>query len=398
MGAVELSQACAFSESVGSVACTPADSLLASAGLSRRNCLYRLDELSKKGLAQMIDKTFKRLGMTAAMAAAMAVGCGDDGSPATSANNNNTGGVATDTNVTTDTPTTSTPTDTDASGSGTTGGPDACLGIGGPAADGEACAVNADCMSGVCFTVTDRPADANAVCEAAAADCSTRVIGTLWDFSAVVDTGTPAPLAGVSLSVLGAISALSGIADAEPLVKGDSDANGLIDIVSDGPLSEAIAIIGVTGGGDLAFTATGLASVQGTMYNVAADNHEFWAIPNALLDTWSTELGNDAGITAEMLPLGGMPGGIVGFVRDVDGVPVEGATVVPASADSGAIVRFPQDDGTMSADMTGPSGVYIVLGGASTGEDYDAAGGGASGSGRAGNAGGAVFALILNVQ
>lgn len=271
-----------------------------------------------------------------------------------------------------------------------------CLGQGGDAPNGSGCVLGADCMSGVCVAFTNRPLDPDAVCEAAPIDCSTRVTGTVWDLSAVVDSGVPAPLDGVTFNLISFIGVLSGAANAPSLGSGVSDAEGHIDIVSQGPPSAPIAILGIVGAGAYHLTATLVARAVRDGYDVGGDVHEFWVVRNDMLAAWSIELANDPAIAAEDLPLGDA-GGVVGFVRDEQGIPVAGATVTPASADSDSVIRFPQADGTFNANATGPSGTFVVFRSAATGEEFMATAGLTSATARTGNAEGVIFTLVLDL-
>ncbi|MEM6293876.1 MAG: carboxypeptidase-like regulatory domain-containing protein [Myxococcota bacterium] len=346
----------------------------------------------------MMDKTLKLLGL--GLCIAIAGGCGDDGTDGTgsddSATTDGTGGTA----ETTDTPTTGTdpsatttdtPSTTDEPSTGvdpdSSGGPaGACLGqpeSGAP--EGEGCAANSECESGVCLLFQDVPVDDDAVCSAVIEDCSTRITGTVYDFS------TLAPIPDQDVNIVKALDALTNPGGAEPVAGGTSSAEGTFDFQSDGPISSPIAIIATVGGGDFFLTATGVASDNGG-YEVGTGIHEFWAVPQTSIDTWNMGLdGVEGG------PLG-TGGGIVGFVRDADGNPVAGATVTPMMDGSGATIRYPQADGSLSDAMTDETGLYVALGGASTGEDYVADANGMTGSGTAGTAPNVVFALVLTVQ
>jgi hypothetical protein len=286
------------------------------------------------------------------------------------------------------------------SGVVTTGGPMECLGIGGAGAVGDACTSNDDCMSGVCLQFQDVPQDPDAVCGEEPADCATHITATLFDFSAIVDTGAPAPLGGTEVRVLKALEAITSPVTATAIASATPGGDGRIDVVTDGPISAAIAIIAVAGGGgDYSLTATAVAGeVEMGRYEVGTGIHEFWAVQTATLETWSTALRSDPD-AADALGDGlGVSGGVIGFVRDAEGVPVEGATVTSDSDSSGAVIRYPQDDGTMGTDTTGPTGTFVILGPTPTGEDFTATASGMSGSGTAGTADDVVFTLIMDLS
>jgi hypothetical protein len=281
----------------------------------------------------------------------------------------------------------------------TSGGPTACLGIGGAGAVGDACTSNGDCMSGVCLAFQDVPADPDAVCGEEPPDCATHVTATLFDFSAIVDSGMPAPLGGTEVRVLRALDAITDPVMATAVASATPGGDGRIDVVTDGPISAPIAIIAVAGGGDYFLTATGVASeADGGQYEVGTGIHEFWSVRNSTLQAWSTALEDDPD-AGEALGMGlGTSGGVIGFVRDAQGLPLEGATVASDSDSSGAVIRYPQADGTMGTDATAPTGTFVILGPTPTGEDFTATAAGMSGGGTAGTANNVVFTLILTVS
>ncbi len=289
-------------------------------------------------------------------------------------------------------PTTSETEDPDSSGTDTSE-PGACLGVpDSGAAEGDACTANGDCESGICLLFQDVPADDDAVCGAVTEDCSTRITGTLFDFA------TLAPLADVDVNVVKALDALTNPSGATPVAAATAGADGTFDVESDGAISAPIAIIGIAGGGDYFLTATGISSeVDAGTYEVGTGIHEFWAIPSAKLTAWSDAVDGDPDLDESVLPLGAA-GGIVGFVRDADGNPVSGATVAPAADGSAAIIRYPQADDSVGSDMTDDTGLFVVFGGAATGEDYVATSGGMTGNGTAGTTKNVVFSLVLTVQ
>ncbi len=273
-----------------------------------------------------------------------------------------------------------------------------CLGIGGAGAVGAACTNNGDCMSGVCLKFQDVPPPTDAVCGEEPPECATHITATLYDFSAIVDTGMPAPLGGTEVRVLKALEAITNHVAAPPVASATAGNDGHIDVVTDGAINASIAIIAVAGGGDYFLTATGVASeVDLGRFEVGTGIHEFWAVRTSTLQDWSNALRMDMD-AADALGDGlGVSGGVIGFVRDAQGMPVEGATVASDSDSSGAVIRYPQEDGSMGTEMTGPSGTFVILGPTPTGEDFTATAGGMSGGGTAGTANDVVFTLIMTV-
>lgn len=275
-----------------------------------------------------------------------------------------------------------------------------CYGPGGEKAEGEPCTSHGDCASGVCLIYTDVPLNDDAVCgpmpEQTDAGCSTRVTGTLFDFA------TGQPVGGVNVKIVKAIEAIADPANATPLVEMPSASDGRIDMTTDKPISAPLAIISIAGGdGDYFLTATGVASPADDMsaYAVGTAIHDLWVAPTASLLEWSTALEGDAGLPDNSLPLGER-GGVIGLVRDgTTGDPIAGATVVPDDENSGAVIRYLQDDGTFDDVSTGPSGIFVVLNAALMGEDFTAFLDTTElASGTAGAANGAVFSLILNAD
>jgi len=302
---------------------------------------------------------------------------------------------ATDVTETDPSDTTEDPTSVD-----TTAGPDGmCLGVGGPNADGEGCAANADCASGVCSIFTDVPVNADAVCDptpdSTDQGCNTRITGTVYDFS------TLAPVEGAAVKAAAALQAITDPSGATAIVEATSGADGRIDVTTETPISAAIALIALVEAPGSYLTATGLASpAEGSAYAVANAIHDLWLVPTVSLTAWNTALEGDADVAAivpAVLPLGDA-GGIVGLVRDATGAPIAGAVVEP-DVPSNAIVRYVAVDNTIVADATTETGIFIIVGAVQTGEDFNATVDGAVvGSARAGTANGAVFTSIINAQ
>jgi len=327
-------------------------------------------------------------------------GCpGDDSSTEDTAANDSTtsSGSATGSTGggTTDDPTGMGPTgdtaDSSDSADTTSDPPMECLGIGGAAAEGESCTANSDCMSGVCTLFTDVPVNEDAVCDPTPADCGTRVTGTIFDFT------TGEPVAGADVVVAAALMAATNPTGATPIVTATSGADGRIDATSDGPVMEAIGIVGLVSAGSYFLTATGLASPAdgATAYEVGTGIHDIWAVPEEDLSTWSDALSMDAMIPAESLPLGEF-GGVVGLVRDAEGLPIAGAAVSSTNAGSGAFVRYLNDDGTFNDMETSDLGVFVIID-PSLAEEFEVdVGGMVVGGGTAGSTNGAIFTLIVN--
>ncbi|MCX4243362.1 hypothetical protein [Paraliomyxa miuraensis] len=326
-------------------------------------------------------------------------GCpGDDGPAETGSNDSTSDGSSTSGTTTTGSSSSSsesTAGTVDSTGEPeTTGGPMACLGTSDAgAAEGEGCAANSECMSGVCTIFTDVPVNGDAVCAATPPDCATRVTGTVFDFT------TREPVGGASVVVAAALQAATNPTGATAIVEGTTNASGEIDVTSSGPISAVVGIVGLTSLGGYYLTATGLAAPVdgGSDYNVANSIHDIWMVPESDLGDWSDALAMDAMIPGENLPLGEQ-GGVVGLVRDAAGAPIGGAVVRSTNAGSGAFIRYLNDDGSFGDVDTSDLGIFVILAPALAEVFEVEVGGAVAGSGTAGSADGAIFTLIFNVD
>lgn len=261
------------------------------------------------------------------------------------------------------------------------------------AADGEPCTANDDCASLSCVKFTDNQTDA--VCEAAAPGGNTRFTGTVFHFI----TGAPVPMA--DLRVVGALSALQDPMGATGLVTATSDAMGIIDATSAEPLNQGLGVVGLISGADLYITATGLAApfAGTTMYPPLNGIHDIWGVPAASLTEWTGYLMTDPDPNVvAALPLGDN-GGVIGLVRDAAaGTPLAGGVVKPEGGNSKAIIRYLNEDGKgFNPDMTGSSGIFVLLAPGLAEKFTVDVGGVATGlSGTAGSAKNAAFVLIFN--
>lgn len=277
----------------------------------------------------------------------------------------------------------------------TEGEEEVCYGVGGPNADGDPCAANDECMSGVCEIFTDVPLNDDAVCGAMPSvtenGCNTRITGTVFDFA------TGAPLEGATMKAAAALNAITNPAGADALAMATSGADGRVDVTTEVPISAAIAIIALVEGPGAYLTATGLATpAEGSAYAVATGIHDLWSVPTASLDAWSTGLMTDVDVAPELLPLGDA-GGIVGIVRGPDGAPIAGAVVEPVEAGGESVIRYVGTDDSIVADATTETGLFIIVGAVGTGEDFQATvDGTVVADGTAGTANNVVFTLILN--
>jgi len=254
------------------------------------------------------------------------------------------------------------------------------------AADGEACTANDDCMSLGCLKFRDV---GDGECVPAPANSATRIAGTLLDFA------TAAPIPNVELRVIGALSALGDPANATPVAKGTSDANGIVDFTSPEALKEGIGIVGIITGGDYYTSATGLASPTAGKYGPMNGIRDIWGVPSAKLTEWTDLLTADADVMP-FLPLGDA-GGVIGLVRNAaDSAPKAGAKVLPVNDTSKALVRYLADDGlSFNSNATGTSGIFVLVN-PGLAEEFSVEGS-PDITAKAGSAKGAAFVMILSV-
>jgi hypothetical protein len=208
------------------------------------------------------------------------------------------------------------------------------------------------------------------------------------------------PVADATVKVAGAVSAVGNPTGAMALAEATSGADGRIDVTTEMPVKQAIAIIALVESASGFLTATGLSAPIDDAMNYPVGNgiHDLWVVPTGPLGEWTTALEMDMDVPPDQLPLGEQ-GGVVGLVRDATGAPVAGAVVAPTDAESTALVRYVNADNTVSADMTTETGIFIVIGANQFGEDFEATMDGASlATGTAGATDNAVFTLILNVD
>ena len=267
----------------------------------------------------------------------------------------------------------------------------------GTLADGESCATNGECASGLCLSFSDVPADPDAVCIAYATDCATRVTGTLRN---LVD-GTP--VADATVGVVGAIGAATNPTSAARIVESTTDADGRYDMTTPGgddrPM-EVIALTALAEGSDIFLSSTGLDSAgEGNLYGPGVSLHDIWAVTAADVTNFSDLLALDATFPADKLPLGAQ-GGVIGLLRDgATGDPVAGATIQSASGDSStAVIRYLNDaEDAFDGTVTGTSGLFVIVA-PGLGEGFEAVVNGEVVADQpAGSSAGAVFIMALTM-
>lgn len=222
-----------------------------------------------------------------------------------------------------------------------------------PPPPGGACEDHFDCPTLLCLELSDAPPDPDAYCENAPAGGATRFTGTMRSIS------TQVPVPGSYVVVASALEAVTNPAMANPLAEGFTGRAGLLDITSPMPLAAQIGAVAIADAPAHYLSATSIAAPQddGT-YLPGNDVHDLWVVATQDLALWNEELAAEPQL-APLLPLG-EAGGLVGIVRDPEGVPHSGIVVGSDSPGSTAIVRFPAPNG-MQADATSELGLFIIL-------------------------------------
>jgi hypothetical protein len=222
-----------------------------------------------------------------------------------------------------------------------------------PPPPGGACEDHFDCPTLLCLELSDAPPDPDAYCENAPAGGATRFTGTMRSIS------TQVPVPGSYVVVASALEAVTNPAMANPLAEGFTGRAGLLDITSPMPLAAQIGAVAIADAPGHYLSATGIAAPQddGT-YLPGNGVHDLWIVSTQDLELWSERLATEPEL-APYLPLGEL-GGIVGILRDPEGVPRSGFFVGSDAPSSDAIIRFPTPDG-MQADVTSELGLFIIL-------------------------------------
>ena len=282
----------------------------------------------------------------------------------------------------------------DDTGSGGDAGPGAC-GEGGEEnlfydPPGQ-CYNNMGCATCNCRTFRDNPPLAEAVCEPDPADGQLTVTATVLEFPG----NTPIP--ATEVAVYNALEiGLMGPDNATPIGETTADGDGRIELEVT-PVDQ-IGIVATIRASGFVDTATGLAKPP---YEASNAIHDLFAVPQSDIDAWNAALGNDAALEG-FLPLGDN-GGVVGVARNrYTGEPAAGIKIVSLDngANTGAIVRYLNTDGTFNADATTSTGVYVLFNPVLA-EEFEAAKDGVVVSTRANRAGSgapAVFTMNLTIN
>jgi len=223
-----------------------------------------------------------------------------------------------------------------------------------PAADGEPCVADLDCLSRLCLKYRDY--DPQATCVAAPEGARFRLTGT------VLDIATGAPLGEVELRALDGLTALQNPHSAPVLLAATADSEGRVDTVSDEPIAPGIGLVGLVVGDGVTPTSSVLAvPLPNGSYGRTNTFHDLWVVQTPLLDAWSALLQADPD-AAPHLPLG-TAGGVLGLVRESStGSTVAGAVVTPLEPPSSAVIRYlnAARDGFQS-DGTAEHGLFVLL-------------------------------------
>jgi len=308
----------------------------------------------------VIHKTSKLTTTAAALAGLFSLGsiaCGDDASP---------GATTTSTSDGTDSMT-STGNGSDGTAGATTKNTGATSDTGGtdtwgmePAGDTAAidapCLDHVECMSRYCEIFRDLPADPNRSCQTGPEAGSMRITGTVRDLR------TMKTISGASVKVAGAVPAISNPTATPGIVTAKSDAMGRFDVSSDQVQTQTIGIVALTNVDNYCLSSTGLASPDETTAEYALGNtiHDIWVVSSDDLMDWSDVLMGDTEV-APYLPLG-EKGGIIGLIRDAEGMALAGATIASEEMTSKAIIRYLADDGmSFTETATGSSGIFVIV-------------------------------------
>lgn len=214
------------------------------------------------------------------------------------------------------------------------------------------CYNNGGCASCNCLTYVDNPPAAEAVCAEPGAAGILRVTATAFEFPGMT------VIPSVDVEIFNAFDVgVMGIENAVAVAMDTTDADGRIDVEI--MPTDSIGMVAIIRADGFRATATGLAKPP---YESSNAIHDLFVVSEALLGDYSTALGADPAV-ADYLPLGDA-GGVVGIARSrYTGEPVAGVRIVSLTNGDAtdAVVRYLQPDGTFSADVTGDSGVYVLL-------------------------------------
>ncbi|HWB76267.1 MAG TPA: hypothetical protein VG755_14955 [Nannocystaceae bacterium] len=257
------------------------------------------------------------------------------------------------------------------------------------------CYNNQGCGTCNCLTFRDNPPDAMATCAAPGAAGSMRVTATLFEFPSTT------PIANQAVTIHNAFQVGTlGIMGAPVVAMATSDAMGRFDttIMPD----DMIGMVAIVQADGFRATATGLAKPgPGGDYEPSNAIHDIFVVRESDLVAWSDALAGDAAV-ADHLPLG-EAGGVVGVARNrYTGEPVAGLEIVSKTNGDAtmAVIRYLQDDGTFTSDVTGAPGVYVLVNPALA-EEFEAEQGGTIVSTRANKAGSGppgVFTMNLTID
>lgn len=253
------------------------------------------------------------------------------------------------------------------------------------------CYNNMGCGTCNCRTFRDNPPSMEASCADDPGDDTMLITATLLEFPG----DTTIPTTDVSIYNAFEVGTV-GPDNATAIGMVSSDGDGRIE-TSVVPMDQ-IGIVATVRADGFVDTATGLAKPPWEPSNAI---HDVFAVRQADADAWSAQLAMEAEL-ADALPLG-ENGGVVGVARNrYTGTPVAGVRIVSLTngADTPAVLRYLNEDGTFNADATTATGVYVLLN-PQLAEEFEAEMDGAIVSTRANRAGSgapAVFTMNLTVN
>ncbi len=234
---------------------------------------------------------------------------------------------------------------------------------------GDTCRVNEDCTSGYCESYWTAPPDSDAFCDDPLPQGEIRILGNTRNFE------TMEIMPGLNVDVIGGPSALQDPEGALALDSAVSDKDGIFAINAGEVVTKEPMAIGARvrlDGFFLSLTGLSEPEIGGTIYPPGVRNHDVWAVPQSMVDEWSSLLQSDP-ILKNFAPLG-VNGGAFGRVRDADTgqPPAEPVVLKSRHPESQAFIRYLNDDGTAFVEgQSGTSGLYLILN-ASLAEKFDA--------------------------
>lgn len=224
---------------------------------------------------------------------------------------------------------------------------------------GEACTWHDECVSWYCRRFSDVPADPEAAC------ADTPTFGTMIVTGTIHDLRSGATVGDVGVRVISAFAAVANPVEADALAETVAGPDGRFEATSTLVNGTPLGIVASVDadGYFLTFTAVaGPVSDESTDYFPGNDIHDLWVVSDTDVTAWSEMLAGDP-LLVDFLPLG-EKGGAIGIVRDgTTGAPLAGAVVQSEKGvDTAAYIRYlNEDESGFDAEVTGSSGVFVIV-------------------------------------